>query len=147
MKTETTEDFSPDILHVFMGDQDSDTQTIFSHHLDSSYSQESPPSFPRFQALPPEIRWIIWEAALPEPAVVPRTWNNSKFRYILQREVPAVLQACSESRRLLIPKTGRPPLSVAPKYELVQARTDEGVYMNWRSDSVWIYRGCKAFVL
>lgn len=146
MKTDVNKQFSPDILRVFMDDRDSDVRPIFSQAaVDKAPAPVSLSSFPQFQFLPPELRCMVWEAALPEPTIVPRTWNNKQFRYILQRKVPSVLQACSESRRLLVAKCQVSPVSVAPKLQLVQPRGpgDEGVYMNWRSDSVWIYRGCE----
>lgn len=148
MKTDMSEYFSPDILRVFMDDRDSDVQPILSGTVIDTALTKPPSRFPQFQFLPPELRWMIWEAALPEPTVVPRTWSNSQFRYVLQRKVPSVLQACSEARRLLIARCQTSTLSLAPRLQLVQPRkrVDEGVYMNWRTDSLWIYRGCKSRV-
>ncbi|KUI62792.1 hypothetical protein VP1G_09906 [Cytospora mali] len=142
MKAQVTECFSPDILHVFRDEQDGSLPSILSS-LHGPASPSPPSSFPQFQSLPPELRCLIWEAALPEPTVVPRTWNNGKFRYILQRTVPPVLQACAESRGLLIAQSGAREASAAPKYQLVQprGRNDEGVYMNFATESIWIYRG------
>lgn len=146
-KTDMSKYFSPDILRVFMDDRDSDVQPIFPQNIVGTTSNKasSPSYFPQFQFLPPEIRWMVWEAALPEPTIVPRTWSNSHFSYILQRKVPSVLQACSEARQLLIEKCQTPSIISAPRLQLVQprSRVDEGVYMNWRTDSVWIYRGCE----
>lgn len=147
VKIQVNEYFSPDILHVFRDEQDSSLTSLLSgnpHALTPSPSP-SPSSFPHFQHLPPELRSLIWEAAVPEPTVVPRTWNNGKFGYNLQRKVPSVLQACAESRELLIARSGVRRGSAAPKYQLVQrrGRDDEGVYMNFATESIWIYRGCK----
>lgn len=142
-KIETSEYFNPDILYVLMGDAGNETPSLFSKSLAQTSPRASPSSFPQFQHLPTELRYLIWEAAVPEPTVVPRTWG--KFRYNLQRKVPAVLQACSESRRHLISKSERSPRSMTPKYQLVQTRgrEDESVYMDWQADSIWIYRGCE----
>lgn len=145
-KVETSEYFSPDILHVLMGDAGNDTPSIFSKSLSKSSPRGLPSLFPQFQHLPTELRYLIWEAAVPEPTVVPRTWGT--FTYNLQRKVPAVLQACSESRRHLIsqPQTSR--RFTTPKYQMVQTcgRGDENVYMDWQADSIWIYRGCESTV-
>lgn len=161
-KTDVSEYFSPDILRVFMDDRDGDVPPVFFSssrpsraavvHDDAAatptgISTTPSSSFPQFRFLPPELRWMIWEAALPEPTVVPRTWNNRQFRYILQRKVPSVLQACSEARGLLVAKCQTTlPSTSAPRLQLVKprGRADEGMYMNWRTDSVWIYRGCKS---
>lgn len=143
-KVETSESFNPDILHVFMHDADGSTPSIFS----TPPSKTAPPtvttSFPQFPYLPTELRYLIWEAAAPEPTVVPRTWE--RFGYNLQRRVPPVLQACSESRRHLIDQSGRSRRSEKPGYQLVQTRgrKDKGVYMDWQADSIWIYRGCES---
>lgn len=140
MKAGVTECFSPDILHVFRDEQQDGNRA----------PPPFPSTFPQFRDLPPELRFLVWEAALPDPTVVPRTWNNAKFRYNLQRRVPPVLQACAESRELLIAKPGARvggggggDLTAAPKYQLVQTRgrDDEGVYMNFDRESIWIYRG------
>ncbi|ROW06965.1 hypothetical protein VMCG_04204 [Cytospora schulzeri] len=156
MKAQVTECFSPDILHVFRDEQqDEDNNDNNNPPSPSVLSRSpcgqatariSPSSFPQFRNLPPELRFLIWEeAALPEPTVVvPRTWNNAKFRYNLQRKVPPVLQACAESRGLLVAQPGpRGGGSAAHKYQLVQTRgrDDEGVYMNFDRESIWIYRG------
>ncbi|KAJ4422036.1 hypothetical protein N0V82_003332 [Gnomoniopsis sp. IMI 355080] len=139
-KIETTRCFSPDILHVFNDDQDANMRTMLVEDLTDQHS--APSSFPQFSRLPIELRYLIWEAALPEPTIVPRTWN-SPFGYNLHRKVPEVLQACSESRRLLIASAETAQGAPTPKYQLVQRRDrrDEGVYLNWRTDSIWIYRG------
>ncbi|ROW08623.1 hypothetical protein VPNG_06240 [Cytospora leucostoma] len=140
---EATECFSPDILHVFKDAHDSSQLSILSSKSRGPDSLSSPSSFPQFQHLPPELRCLVWEAALPEPTVVPRTWNNGKFRYNLQRKVPPVLQACAESRGLLIAPSEEFWVSAAPKYQLVQTRgrDDEGVYMDFKRDAIWVYRG------
>lgn len=145
---EVTECFSPDILHVFRDEQDSSQPSILSSRPRSPASLSSPSSFPQFQRLPPELRCLIWEAALPEPTVVPRTWNNAKFRYNLQRKVPPVMQACAESRGLLIAPSEETWVSAVPKYQLVQTRgrNDEGVYMDFKTDAIWVYRGCKSAI-
>ncbi|KAL1850370.1 hypothetical protein Daus18300_012965 [Diaporthe australafricana] len=141
---------SPDILHILDEDKSETSAGPLTAEVSSNSSaasEEPPPSFPQFQRLPVELRYLIWEAAVPEPIVVPRTWNNSKFRYNLQRSVPAVLQACAESRGLLlVPQPGAAraaAAAAAPKYELVQmpGREDEGVYMDFERDSIWVYRG------
>lgn len=144
-KSETSESFNPDILHVLLGDSGSaHAPSIFSESLGRTSGRRASSSFPQFQQLPAELRHLIWEAAVPDATVVPRTWGT--FRYSLQRKVPAVLQACSESRRHLIDQSRESRRRAAPpKYQLVQGCGDEshGVYVDWRADSVWIYRGCE----
>lgn len=149
IKASIDEYISPDILHIFRDDKtEVPASPLTPKTISSLPSEELLSQFPQFQRLPLEIRYLIWEAAVPEPTVVPRTWNNSKFRYNLQRSVPAVLQACAESRGLLVAQSqaGR-AASASPKYELVQTRgrEDEGVYMNFDKDSIWVYRGCEWF--
>ncbi|KAH8770009.1 hypothetical protein F5883DRAFT_59907 [Diaporthe sp. PMI_573] len=149
IKPNVEEYISPDILHIFREDKveaPAGPLTPSPKASTSARSEEKPSQFPQFQRLPPEIRYLIWEAAVPEPTVVPRTWNNAKFRYNLQRGVPAVLQACAESRALLVAQTPGAASGVAPpKYELVRTpgREDEGVYMDFDRDSIWVYRGCE----
>lgn len=150
IKASIDEYISPDILHIFRDDKtEVPASPLTPKTQSSSPSEELLPQFPQFQRLPLEIRYLIWEAAVPESTVVPRTWNNSKFRYNLQRSVPAVLQACAESRGLLVAQSqdGR-AASASPKYELIQTRgrEDEGVYMNFDKDSIWVYRGCEYFL-
>lgn len=152
MKPTVDEYISPDILHIFREDKveaPAGPLTLLSNASSpTSPEKEKLSQFPQFQHLPAEIRHLIWEAAVPEPTVVPRTWNNAKFRYNLQRSNPAVLQACAESRALLVANPSgavRPARGVALKYELVRTpgRDDEGVYMDFERDSIWVYRGCE----
>lgn len=146
LKTESTRCFSPDILRVFSDDQDVNMRTTPSEDFMPEHDASS--FFPQFSRLPIELRYQIWEAALPEPTIVPRTWNTP-FGYNLHRKVPEVLQACSESRRLLIAPAETMQGAPSLKYQLVRRRDrrDEGVYLNWRTDSIWIYRGCEwAFI-
>lgn len=149
IKASTDEYISPDILHIFREDNKAEapaspltSKTASSSGPSSSEEELLSSRFPQFQRLPVEIRYLIWEAAVPEPTVVPRTWNNAKFRYNLQRSVPAVLQVCAESRGLLV---AQPGAARTAKYELVQTRgrEDEGVYMDFDKDSIWVYRGCE----
>lgn len=142
--TEVSEDSSPDILQVFQDDQSATNSAMQLDSLSNKPHQEVGSSFPQFPRLPLELRYLVWEAAIPEPAIVPRSWNST-FGYTLQRSVPSVLQACSESRRLLIAPARSSHAASSPKYQLVQrhGRNDEGVYLNWRAESMWIYRGCK----
>lgn len=152
IKPTVDEYISPDILHIFREDKaeaPASPLTLLSKASSpASPEKEKLCQFPQFQRLPPEIRYLIWEAAIPEPTVVPRTWNNAKFRYNLQRSVPAVLQACAESRALLVTNpsgAARAASGVALRYELVRTpgREDEGVYMDFDRDSIWVYRGCE----
>lgn len=144
IKVETSESFNPDILHVFMHDADGSTPSIFSPPATKTCPPTATTSFPQFPYLPTELRYLIWEAAAPESTVVPRTWE--RFGYNLQRKVPPILQACSESRAHLIAESGRSRRSETPRYQLVQThgRKDKGVYMDWQADSIWIYRGCES---
>lgn len=138
------EDFIPDILHVFQDEQDLSTTARHSNPSAKMKQQNRPSSFPHFSRLPVELRYLVWEAAVPDPAVIPRTWN-SILGYNLQRKVPSVLHACSEARRLLIAPSKGSSAALSPKYHLVRhhGRSNEGVYVNWRAESIWIYRGCK----
>lgn len=149
IKSIDDEYISPDILHIFREDRvEAPANPLTAKANRSVPPEEILSQFPQFQRLPLEIRYLIWEAAVPESTVVPRTWNNAKFRYNLQRSVPSVLQACAESRGLLVAQPGTARgASIAPKYELVQTRgrEDEGVYMNFDKDSIWVYRGCEHF--
>lgn len=148
-KPSVDEYISPDIIHIFREDKAGAPAGPLTPSprakAPTRSNEEKSCQFPQFQRLPSEIRYLIWESAVPETTVVPRTWNNAKFRYNLRRGVPAVLQACAESRALLVAQQPRPAAaSVAPKYELVRipGREDEGVYMDFDRDSIWIYRGC-----
>lgn len=148
-KIEASECFNPDILHVFMDDEETANPASILNHSPCDRPPVPASTFPQFPHLPAELRYLIWEAAVPEPTVVPRTWSYGDFRYTLKRKVPAVLQACSEARRLLVGSPAVAPgvncRSQVPKYRLVQrrGREDEGVYVDWRVDSIWIYRGCE----
>ncbi len=101
-------------------------------------------TFPRFSEFPAEIRLMIWNAALPGTTRVPRDWNETKLHYYLRRRVPAVLQACYESRTAL---AGVPGDSHPDKYELVDIRgtlfSINRIYINWLKDEVWIRDGCE----
>lgn len=144
----TSEGFSPDILHVFQDEQNPSTTAMHPNSLTEVAHQNRHSSFPHFARLPVELRYLVWEAAVPDPAVIPRTWH-SVFGYNLQRKVPSVLQVCSEARRLLIAPSKGSYAASSPKYQLVRhhGRSDGGVYLNWRAESMWIYRGCeKSFV-
>lgn len=150
IKSSVDEYISPDILHIFREDRaEAPANPLIAKATSSVPSEEILSQFPQFQRLPLEIRYLIWEAAVPEATVVPRTWNNAKFRYNLQRSLPAVLQACPESRSLLVAQPGLVRTEGAsPKYELVQTRgrEDEGVYMDFDKDSIWVYRGCECYL-
>jgi hypothetical protein len=149
-KANIEEYISPDILLIFREDKAEAPAGPLAQSTEASgparpEKQEELSRFPQFQRLPPEIRYLIWEAAVPEPTAVPRTWNNAKFRYNLQRGVPAVLQACAESRALLLAQSPAAASGVGPKYQLVRTpgREDEGAYMDFDRDAVWVYRGCE----
>ncbi|PSR77244.1 hypothetical protein BD289DRAFT_486561 [Coniella lustricola] len=160
--SEPTETFTPDILRVFLSNEEEKdtttssnkaTNTIFDVQKNSmtttkSSSPAASPatSFPLFGKLPREVRYLIWEAAMPGSVVVPRTWDVV-LGYRLRRKVPAVLQACTESRRLLVSRSeeimARRAASSSPKYQRVRmsAFQDGFVCLNWRADSIWISRG------
>lgn len=153
-KPSVDEYISPDIIHIFReekveapaGPLTPPAKARAPTRSKEEEEEETLCQFPQFQCLPPEIRYLIWEAAVPEPTVVPRTWNNARFSYNLRRGAPAVLQACAESRALLVARQPGPPPAgggVAPKYKVVRmpGRVDEGVYMDLERDSIWIYRG------
>ncbi|POS71776.1 hypothetical protein DHEL01_v209830 [Diaporthe helianthi] len=154
------EHISPDMIHIFREDKadapagpltppTSPPPPAKARVVPARSDQgQTPWHFPQFKRLPPEIRYLIWEAAVPEPTVVPRTWSNAKFRYKLRRGAPAVLQACAESRALLVAQQPHQPGAagggVAPRFELVRMpgrEDEEGVYMDFDRDSIWIYRG------
>lgn len=144
LKAETAEYFYPDVLHIFLNEEDSTAASMLSNTPKIMAPHASEASFPKFRELPAEIRYLIWEAAAPEPKIVPRTWNAS-FGYRLRREVPAVLHACAESRRLLVARTGMARMSTSPRYQLVRMSgyQDGFIYLDWRADSIWICRGCE----
>lgn len=131
----------PDIMHVLMDDAESGKLPNICPN--DNMAAVSAPMFLQFSYLPAELRRLIWQAAAPEPAVL--SWDYS---YPLRRKVPAVLQACSEARNLLLNTAAseRERRSEAPTYRRLQprGRDDEGVYVDWQVDSLWIYRGCKS---
>lgn len=156
-QSEFAETFTPDILHVFLNDEDKDitnskpANSLFSSRRNSmttTVSKTTPTttSFSLFGKLPREVRYLIWEAAMPESVVVPRTWD-AVLGYRLRRKVPAVLQVCTESRRLLVSRSEElmaRRAAASPKYQRVRMSAfQEGfVCLNWRADSIWISRGC-----
>ncbi|KAJ9149498.1 hypothetical protein NKR23_g4353 [Pleurostoma richardsiae] len=130
-----TDPFGDDIVSVF-------TDDAHTAHAEAARQR----TFPQFKDLPAELRLCIWEAALPGPVVVPRIWNNDKGRYGLRRRVPAVLQACRESRYSLTPDPEEQPRDRRViKHQVVdiygKTGAQAGVYVNWATDSVWIQRG------
>lgn len=128
-----SQSFNPDILLIF-----SDNATPVSHETHSTSA------FPQFKRLPAELRCLIWEYAIPDAALIPRSWNNKRFQYNLQRRVPGVLQACAEARELLAARPDEPETR-SSRYSLVQThgeKTGTGAYVNWKADSIWIHRGC-----
>ena len=113
---------------------------------------QHPPTFPnlpqefhKFCQLPPEVRLVIWEMALPSSITVRREWNSRKARFGLVRDVPGILQACFESRETFTTTKGTGN-SIASRYELVNIHVSEdtAVYLNWTTDSLWIRRGCRS---
>lgn len=114
---------------------------------DDTYSICSPSEFHLFPFLPPELRFLIWEYALPKGVRVSRVWNNSKLRYNLRRPVPTVLHACRETRDWFIRRTISRPMSYSSSsnYQLIRLRGREGggVYINWANDDIHIVRGCE----
>ena len=94
--------------------------------------------FSLFLSLPRELRLRIWALALPSYSLIRRVWNNDKFSHALQRRVPPVLQACSESRYELIGT-----FSALRFHQLQQREHERGyIYVNWKTDEVYIPRGC-----
>ncbi|KAF8850227.1 hypothetical protein BDZ45DRAFT_751939 [Acephala macrosclerotiorum] len=66
------------------------------------------PEFHFFGRLPPEVRFLIWEAARPDPRVVkisqvkPDKGQGSYGAIYSKAKVPSLLHACSESRRVAL---------------------------------------------
>lgn len=60
--------------------------------------ENTTPTFPEFPRFPKELRLRIWALALPGPCTIEQVWNYSKVKWEFVRKIPAVLQACSESR-------------------------------------------------
>ncbi|KAH7418707.1 hypothetical protein BKA64DRAFT_655026 [Cadophora sp. MPI-SDFR-AT-0126] len=60
--------------------------------------ESTSPTFPQFPRLPKELRLGIWTLALPGPCTIEQVWNHAKVKWEFVRGIPAVLQACSESR-------------------------------------------------
>ncbi|KAE9379612.1 hypothetical protein N431DRAFT_327256, partial [Stipitochalara longipes BDJ] len=64
-------------------------------------------SFPQFSLLPPELRLIVWEFAIPDPrAIRYSSLSYSDFRirtrssiYSLEQTLPSILHACYDSRK------------------------------------------------
>ena len=53
-------------------------------------------TFLPFTRLPQELRMKIWRLALAR--TIEQTWNNSKFQWEFNAEVPSILQAAYEAR-------------------------------------------------
>ncbi|KDN64747.1 hypothetical protein CSUB01_10704 [Colletotrichum sublineola] len=100
------------------------------------------PAFHLFPSLPPELRFKIWRLAAPKPAVVERTINNTTMAFGLRRRVPAILQVCRESRAELLYRANDRHGSRDNQFELLHLSSDQkGVYINYRDDTLLIYRG------
>lgn len=59
----------------------------------------SPPVFPIFNKLPPEIRCQIWRESVPDYRLVPIRYQRDTCAYVPRIGPPAVLQVNRESRR------------------------------------------------
>ncbi|OHE92085.1 hypothetical protein CORC01_12600 [Colletotrichum orchidophilum] len=105
-----------------------------------------PPTFHLFGSLSPELRTKIWRLAAPKPAVIERSPNNTTMSYGLRRRVPALLHVCRESRAELLYESKDRRGSRDEQYEMLylsrglQAQ-GHGVYMNYRNDTLFMYRG------
>ncbi|KAL2877210.1 hypothetical protein SGCOL_007606 [Colletotrichum sp. CLE4] len=105
-----------------------------------------PPTFHLFKDLPTEIRLKVWRLAAPKPAVAERMPNNLTMSYGLQRPVPALLQVCQESRTEMLYDPENPRGLRDDQYEMMylspgHRAQGKGVYMNYRDDTLFMYRG------
>ncbi|EXF85357.1 hypothetical protein CFIO01_02571 [Colletotrichum fioriniae PJ7] len=121
--------------------------SLITDLADLDCSEEvKPRTFHLFKDLPPEIRTKIWRLAAPKPAVVERISNSTTLAYGLHRSVPALLQVCQESRAEMLYDPENPRGLRDEQFEMMhlsrghQAQ-DKGVYMNYRHDTLLIYRG------
>jgi len=105
-------------------------------------------SFPKFAMLPVEIRLKIWEYALPGPTLIKRDIRVA-HRFVggpARRPIPAVLQACSESRRAFVASPGSSDRN-GSKYQLVDLNGDgRRIYVDWSKDDICIFRYCKSSI-
>ena len=63
-------------------------------------------TFLYFSRFPIELRLKIWTLALPGPRIIKPVWNHLRVKWEFNSEIPAVLQACSESRIELWKESG-----------------------------------------
>ncbi|KAK0376581.1 hypothetical protein CLIM01_06060 [Colletotrichum limetticola] len=110
------------------------------------FEEVKPRTFHLFKDLPPEIRTKIWRLAAPKPAVVERISNSTTLAYELHRPVPALLQVCQESRAEMLYDPENPRGLRDEQFEMLHLSRGhqaqgKGVYMNYRHDTLFIYRG------
>ncbi|KAK1491841.1 hypothetical protein CTAM01_10164 [Colletotrichum tamarilloi] len=110
------------------------------------FKEVRPRTFHLFKDLPPEIRTKIWRLAAPKPAVVERISNSTTLAYGLHRPVPALLQVCQESRAEMLYDPENPRGLRDEQFEMLHLSRGhqaqgKGVYMNYRHDTLLIYRG------
>ncbi|KXH33319.1 hypothetical protein CSIM01_03233 [Colletotrichum simmondsii] len=121
--------------------------SLITDLADLDLSEEvKPPTFHLFKHLPPEIRTKIWRLAAPKPAVVERVSNSTTLAYGLHRPVPALLQVCQESRAEMLYDPENPRGLRDEQFEMLHLSRGhqaqgKGVYMNYRHDTLLIYRG------
>lgn len=85
-------------------------------------------NFSFFTRLPYEIRLKIWEAALPAPRIVPVRYNRLCKQYTSDVPPPALLHACTESRRVF--------LSVYENFRLSQ-KFDSSIFVDFARDTIF----------
>lgn len=88
--------------------------------------------FTLFSKLPLELRLLVWSFATPEPAIIVQRKSRVKGRrFFFDRPVPAILQACRESRNEFIeiePDKRNKELRLAQQASLNRRRREHPVY-------------------
>ncbi|KAK7438139.1 hypothetical protein CaCOL14_011897 [Colletotrichum acutatum] len=134
-------------LHHDMSHTSPQPASLITDLVDLDLTEEvKPRTFHLFKDLPPEIRTKIWRLAAPKPTVVERISNSTTLAYGLHRPVPALLQVCQESRAELLYDPQDPHGLRDEQFEMMHLSRGhqaqgKGVYMNYRHDTLFIYRG------
>lgn len=113
-----------------------------------------PARFPHFPRLPLEIQTIIWKEALKTPRIVQLCCDSTKYSTtgeICHRRIPALLQTCSQSRRLAqqifvdrhFDNRAFAFVYLQPKVDIVYYGS-ANIGQNFQgTDEIWSYPECK----
>ncbi|KAK7756120.1 hypothetical protein SLS62_001712 [Diatrype stigma] len=72
---------------------------VATHRGSSGPGQSAPPAFPQFSRFPPELRHLVWRAAVPKRLFcADRSCEDVSFAL----SVPAIAHVCRESRRVAL---------------------------------------------